>query len=1325
MGSESENVGLIRSGDTILEYSYNKKATIGELRKRGKPVYGNHEVKCKVRIYLPDSHPKLFSRYKGIVHELLNKSKERGKKLTKITFIDPKTGTKWEIVKKTSFWMTIAKILSFFDIFHMIHFNKSPGISEYELKQKRNLVEILLNKSFGKIEKKEDFVLPHQTFSLNESTVQQRVNYNDPFTKIAALAYQNYEHDFVGHDEGGNAAHINSDWVVATENNSLRLIPKSQKSEYKDASRDALIRCRDHFFNLYGEEKVKQGLHLAQFDFDAMIESYETENFIPLTPEHIYRMNIMMTSVESQEVESFIKKIEHLRDSTFGETFLDVVYQEGENNFGLSERELDVLVRYVRLKHHLEDDVEPTVEQFLQATAGLMTAEKYDSGFLDHIPSKELTTLIEMMMPSEESREASYTGRKIQRPVEGPYTSADDKYYKPWVDQQELLQANEELEKNTVKDLYTAEVRSLRQDEKQRRFDELSAFVIVRKHLFKSQPNGKYSVGEIIPAPSSEDGEKRWYRLNRIVASHEGLLHYYFEPVGSGSGLQTCMMAKSTSSVPYAFESEGTVKNDLNPLNPPGYEGRRHVKEELEVTRKEHTIPVWVAYQHAASLCLNKENVTETDKLLAQSYLERASVELKKEEIYHHRKKSLHEIVREYDSELNDCSWSTASLGDVITSLPVLSIFAGEKRKFDKLLASYAHDVSIQDILHETPEDSIKRQEEEKVDAKALMQYFYEHAAKTESGELQLKYREFIDAIGDHIYHDENGNLSDADAEMLRKVGYAGTGRKMRDESVVKSFDPGSEVEERLVIWERGLREYAKSICEDVASKKTNGIRLIGHSLGGALSEIEAFEMTAGTYRLPVPGTTINVRMYDDPGMSHEDNVSQHIFMLAHKQVLKSTDAKVDVYYSHDYGDVAPACGTAHLSAMTPHVMEEIRRSLKQLVEESTCEKVKVLNEKGSLDTEDGQKALLELFLHDVDDVYPSVTEIKKATHYALESETADYLFKHGTRYEMTRREKSEIIRVAKHVGKGKLDVDILKDVRLLGNYVNRLFPEGEKGQELEVFKISKASEQKVSDEYSEYLEFKEKQEAGKQFSHQESVEFKKLGFRYDHLYSISKLMEAQTKLKGVLYPEVKKIIAYRELGKVSVKQLENYMQTHDISLEDLEKTTNTLIHDFKKDLEAIEQLYAEARKVEGYDKKKILREAKKQRKVFVKKYRNILNIVKNHYTNEVHAEAKKSHKRALGGVQISYISKEGLGTLSGSDNSVNRFFVSKVWGLGVFLPERTEYFRRHAGRHFAPYHMKEQYLEANRDEEMKRKGHGLALTQRDPYYKTLVVSAN
>lgn len=590
------------------------------------------------------------------------------------------------------------------------------------------------------------------------------------------------------------------------------------------------------------------------------------------------------------------------------------------------------------------------------------------------LPVDDQNMLINILKPSEEGMERSYTGRKIHQSVGSAYTTADKRFYKPWIDQQETLQIFSEIQRSTFKDPYTGEERKLTEHEKWVKFHEIATFVLCKKHLFKSHPEDGIRVGMLIPAPSDSEGRERWYKVAQFTSNNHGLMSYILEPVGKDSDLPAYVVNRSTASSQYSYQGGASVLNDLNPLNSPGYLGSRFMEQHLDPFMKQYSVPTWVHYQHSAARSLEKLNPSDLkreDLNNVKIDLERANKEILADLEREYGKKSLHEIVKKFDGEIADLSTDAVTWGRWLVSRVPLFGSLTERGRFESAIFRQAHDYSKQSIKGETVDEKIERLEQEQKDARTIIEYLnkYEHDDPA--------FDELREVINKHILTNEWESDWAAQLAKLNEEGFSAIQQYEHQYNQLVTEGKNTQAQKVLIKWNKALLELAELKGEDVASKKTNGLHDSGHSLGASTSEVRFFKRTAEANRLPPPGSWLNANVFDDPGMNDEDNSQFLDFVYEHKDLMVRNNVKLKVDRSQERGDFVPMGSERHLGATV---------------------------------NEDQQKRLMECKNVEIN------SRVQEATTYSLSKAVSDVETKHAAMLEGSKREKTSIKEVAERV---------------------------------------------------------------------------------------------------------------------------------------------------------------------------------------------------------------------------------------------------------------------------------------------------------------------
>jgi hypothetical protein len=341
--------------------------------------------------------------------------------------------------------------------------------------------------------------------------------FSDSYTQLATEAFQKYEPEFAARDHQNFLSITDhSQYKIIEINGTLQLVPRNKPSNNDG---DTLKRYLDFMIDEYGLEKIHYILHL-----------YNIELKGPLTPEIIYRMNIGVGNLEKQDLDGFIKKIDQLKDSDL-----------------LS----DVDLRAIFTVHELRGVQRYCLEQGFSLDFETLRHWIKDFQSIDNGQDKQKVAL-GVLTFLKRDRKKQYTGREILYPIMSKYTIADKKYYKPWVDQQELIQVFEDL-KNCSKD----------GKENWDAYCELLSNVVCKKHLTREHPHEGYRVGALIPAPLDQYGRERFYVVSSFDTDSKGIHSYTLEPLESSMGLSAIKLYGSSDHSKYAIDN---INDQIIPL---------------------------------------------------------------------------------------------------------------------------------------------------------------------------------------------------------------------------------------------------------------------------------------------------------------------------------------------------------------------------------------------------------------------------------------------------------------------------------------------------------------------------------------------------------------------------------------------------------------------------------------------------------------------------------------------------------------------------------------------------------------------------------------
>ncbi len=442
----------------------------------------------------------------------------------------------------------------------------------------------------------------------------QRLPFTDPFTVLASVAFQQYESHYRNKD---SVSPGDCDTRIIYDKGSFCLVQRDNPLALdKRIIKQTIVMYTNFIRREFGNGKIEEIEFRYGLNFDEL-----SSGDIGLTPELVYRVNIGVNYVEMKNLRDTWKALcdlYHQPNNVKDDTPLDS-YLETDRLPGRVKRTI-----YHCLKG--KKDKEPDKSNLIEWLRQFAYQE-----FFEALSLKSLNTLIHLLLPDKESCERSLTGRKIYGFIRSYYTNADYGEYKPWVDQQELLQTIYALLDNPSRDY------SL----------EKLVHVVVKKHLIRSLPNGGYRVGAIIPAPYILN----WYKVSMGVDTTWGINSYILENILLKFSREKIVLYRSTDS-----RYVNSSLNDLSPLGPPGQQG---MKQMALSAFQENSIPIWVAYTQLA--------LKEESPKIMYDYLCKASHSLVQLSTKEHQRRNLRQIIQKYDAILNELyrlywsSWSKFS----------------------------------------------------------------------------------------------------------------------------------------------------------------------------------------------------------------------------------------------------------------------------------------------------------------------------------------------------------------------------------------------------------------------------------------------------------------------------------------------------------------------------------------------------------------------------------------------------------------------------------------------------------------------------------------
>ncbi len=378
--------------------------------------------------------------------------------------------------------------------------------------------------------------------------------YHDPFTQLATTLFQDYEPFHSWKDVKEHPYRDASKYQIVIQNNNLVAKEITNPDVKKEEVQEAFKAFRDYAYRHFGETAIKRIQAHYEFDLDEMIN-----NFHPLTPEIIYRINVGSSHIEAVDIE---KLAQDLKDQKI-------------------------------LPERVQQKINPTV----------FTPDFISS--LDVNNPDHFAKLANCLNLTEAEHNKIFTGRMLHGKISSWYTQGDESLYKPWVDQQEFAQVCFKIPNRDWKCFY-----------------EDLAMIICKKHLHQKNADQTYRVGTLIPAPREPGKPQTYYKVTSWIHNSRGIYSYTLEPACPGTNLPAIKLYRSTSLSAYNLDGASSYKNDFNPINPPGYEGS-HLLDPYETEFfDKRTIPVWVGYQNLADkkiAALTSESVQDVRETLLQA----------------------------------------------------------------------------------------------------------------------------------------------------------------------------------------------------------------------------------------------------------------------------------------------------------------------------------------------------------------------------------------------------------------------------------------------------------------------------------------------------------------------------------------------------------------------------------------------------------------------------------------------------------------------------------------------------------------------------------
>lgn len=352
-----------------------------------------------------------------------------------------------------------------------------------------------------------------------------------------------------------------------------RIFQPKMMAEWEEQNREAIDAYVSFLERDVGRVKLSEIQKIYGFDFAKM-----REKGLPLEPKHIYFCNIGMNNIEMNDVTRLGSRVSlFLASKRYSDQLLPLL-RGGDHPFTM--REARAILEKLGKEATVAD---------LHVALGGVQGQPFPSEFFTEKTFGKLVSLLET--PAKDW-EALYTGRKFKKPIKGAYNKevTDRKTFRPWVDQQELLQVFQEM-----KDPFPG--KDVDPKKIDHYFYEALAKVVVKKHLMRSLGPDHWKVGALIPSPYKNDqGETIYYRVDQGVDSGHGKMWYVFRPACEDydSKYPVIRVPRDTTPDRYALRGGPTLTRDLGK-----HAGAQFSSTTLKEDRalfREFTLPVWMGH---------------------------------------------------------------------------------------------------------------------------------------------------------------------------------------------------------------------------------------------------------------------------------------------------------------------------------------------------------------------------------------------------------------------------------------------------------------------------------------------------------------------------------------------------------------------------------------------------------------------------------------------------------------------------------------------------------------------------------------------------------
>lgn len=703
--------------------------------------------------------------------------------------------------------------------------------------------------------------------------------FNDPFTTLATIAHQQFCSNFSQKDHQPlEACHIRQ--LADSDPTAFALLPRASatKASSRYLSHSDTVRFYYQMLQSQFEpKKISYVAHHYGLCFERMIANDQ-----PLTAATIYRMNIGLANIEIHDVQALQTWLQKIAVGSFtpkelkaglyqwaSATSMPLHYARGIQQ-ALSTSRCELTLSEV--KRWLKESAQKPLWE--QTTLKQLHPDCFD-------------TLMQMLSFSDTELERLYTGLKIDQPIGSAYTNAGQDIYKPWVDQQELLQIFPSLQKSHSWEHY----------------HELLAHIVCKKHLVHPHPTEVYRVGMIIPAPATKEGKRRWYRVSSCINNRAGNFSYTLKAAARDNSLPAIKLFRSTASSPYAVDGQASVLNDLNPLNIAGYKANKRIASYEKCFFAKRTIPFWVGYNYLARQLLAGDLASEGVSGAVQLLSAANSALL---EDFEREKKvcSLAQIIRDYDDTI-------LNLLSEVQDNPNISF--SQLYQLQKLIKCYT--ISPEPM----PLQPVRQQRRQ---ATMLKRIILQSAWKSERASLYK-------ALNDHIFQpDKLFRIWQKERQHFNTDIFNRLQSYQQHALLAAEQKQPQQAIALCLLWSEALANYAQKKGEAPKQKTHQNVHIVGHSLGSALAQCYFAKYTLGQGRLPLPQKHFHLYAYNGPGIAHED-VEQFMLVGAkHSQLLQKWNRPFTITQRFEAGDCLSSGGQRHLGGCSAEEEETARQWL-------------------------------------------------------------------------------------------------------------------------------------------------------------------------------------------------------------------------------------------------------------------------------------------------------------------------------------------------------------------------------------------------------------